>query len=37
MKIIDSRPIMRDTRSLEERIRDARAIAREIPVRRIKK
>lgn len=30
MKIINARPIMADTRSLEERIRDARAAAREV-------
>lgn len=36
MKIINCRPIMRDTRSFEERVREAKAIIREIQIRRIK-
>ena len=35
MKIINCRPVMPDTRSLEERVREARTIAREIPYKRI--
>ena len=34
MKVINAAPIMRDTRSLEERIRDAKAAIREERLRR---